>query len=373
MNDFRYALRQLLRHFGFSLAAIVTLGIGIGLVATQYSLVDGMLLRPLPFAHADRIRHVAASLGNEYREWSGIPLDTFAAMHEQQTAFERLAGTRSETYNLAAPGELPQRLWGAAVTPEFFDILAVPPLLGRHLQAADSAPGAPPRAVIAHKLYVETFGSDPSVIGRSVRLNGEQVTIVGVMPEGFMFPGTESVWVRLRLPPPGAPVDPLATVEAMGLLADGQTDASAAAQLAAVGERYTVTASDARVRPQRSGVCGMYLQGRWYRLEIQPGLVPASDPVRRLDVSVLSEQLLGPVLGITDLRRDTRIEFVGGMRGLAELERRVDSGEMALAFAMYPTQMADLMAVADAGQVMPPKSTWFEPKLADGLVSHLLD
>lgn len=237
MNDFRYALRQLLRHFGFSLAAIVTLGIGIGLVATQYSLVDGMLLRPLPFAHADRIRHVAASLGNEYREWSGIPLDTFAAMHEQQTAFERLAGTRSETYNLAAPGELPQRLWGAAVTPEFFDILAVPPLLGRHLQAADSAPGAPPRAVIAHKLYVETFGSDPSVIGRSVRLNGEQVTIVGVMPEGFMFPGTESVWVRLRLPPPGAPVDPLATVEAMGLLADGQTDASAAAQLAAVGER----------------------------------------------------------------------------------------------------------------------------------------
>ena len=143
--------------------------------------------------------------------------------------------------------------------------------------------------------------------------------------------------------------------------------------LAAVGERYTVTASDAQVRPQRSGECGMYLRGRWYRLQIQPGLVPASDPVRRLDVSVLSEQLLGPVLGITDLRRDTRIDFVGGMRGLAELERRVDSGEMALAFAMYPTQMADLMAVADAGQVMPPKSTWFEPKLADGLVSHLLD
>jgi hypothetical protein len=79
------------------------------------------------------------------------------------------------------------------------------------------------------------------------------------------------------------------------------------------------------------------------------------------------------LLGITDLRRDTRIEFVGGMRGLSELERRVDSGEMAVAFAMYPTQMADLMAVADAGQVMPPKSTWFEPKLADGLVSLLLD
>ncbi|KFB71879.1 MAG: hypothetical protein AW09_002972 [Candidatus Accumulibacter phosphatis] len=143
--------------------------------------------------------------------------------------------------------------------------------------------------------------------------------------------------------------------------------------LVAVGERYTVRLSPAPVRPERSGVCGMYLGNCWYRLEIRPGRMPLSDPVRQLDVSVLAEQILGPLLGITDLRRDTRIDFVGGMRGLSELERRVNSGEMAVAFAMYPTPMADLMAVADAGQVMPPKSTWFEPKLADGLVSHLLD
>jgi uncharacterized protein (DUF1015 family) len=117
----------------------------------------------------------------------------------------------------------------------------------------------------------------------------------------------------------------------------------------------------------------MYLAGRWYRLEIKPGLILSADPVRRLDVSLLAEQILGPLLGITDLRRDTRIDFVGGMRGLAELERRVNGGEMAVAFAMFPTPMAELMAVADAGEVMPPKSTWFEPKLADGLVSHLLD
>lgn len=237
MNDFRYALRQLLRHFGFSVAAILTLGLGIGLVATQYGLVDGLLVRPLPFANADRIRHVSAAVGSDFRAWSGLTLDTFAAMREQQTAFEHLAGMRSETYNLAAPGELPQRLWGSAVTPEFFDILAVPPLLGRRLQAGDSAPGVPQSAVIAHTLYAEAFGSDPEVIGRSVRLNGEQVTIVGVMPEGFTFPGTESVWVSLRLPAPGAPVDPLATVEAMGVLAHGESDASAAAQLAAIGER----------------------------------------------------------------------------------------------------------------------------------------
>jgi uncharacterized protein (DUF1015 family) len=140
-----------------------------------------------------------------------------------------------------------------------------------------------------------------------------------------------------------------------------------------VGQRYTVSPAAGPVKPERRGVCGLYLGGRWYRLELRPGLVPVSDPVRRLDVAMLAEQLLGPILGITDLRRDTRVEFIGGMRGLKELERRVNSGEMAAAFAMYPTQMADLMAVADAGQVMPPKSTWFEPKLADGLVSLVLD
>ncbi len=143
--------------------------------------------------------------------------------------------------------------------------------------------------------------------------------------------------------------------------------------LKAVAERCTVTSCAGRVTAERTGTFGMYVDGRWYRLAIRPDRVPTQDPVRRLDVSVLSEQILAPILGIVDLRRDTRIDFVGGIRGLAELERRVDSGEMAVAFAMHPTQMAELMSVADAGEVMPPKSTWFEPKLADGLVSHVLD
>lgn len=143
--------------------------------------------------------------------------------------------------------------------------------------------------------------------------------------------------------------------------------------LARISERFAITPTDSRVEPEKPGVVGMYLAGRWYRLEILPALVPAADPVRRLDVSLLSDQLLEPLLGIVDLRRDKRIDFVGGIRGLAELERRVDSGEMAVAFALRATQMSDLMAVADSGAVMPPKSTWFEPKLADGLVSHILD
>lgn len=146
-----------------------------------------------------------------------------------------------------------------------------------------------------------------------------------------------------------------------------------AAFLEAIGEAFTVEASDVPVKPQQPGEFGLYLDGRWYRLRIRPGQVPADDPVARLDVSLLQDRLIGPILGITDPRRDARIDFVGGIRGLGALEKRVDTGEMAAAFSLYPTAMSDLMAVADAEKVMPPKSTWFEPKLADGLVSHVLD
>jgi uncharacterized protein (DUF1015 family) len=116
----------------------------------------------------------------------------------------------------------------------------------------------------------------------------------------------------------------------------------------------------------------MYLDGRWYRLEA-PEAERLASPVAELDVSRLQEAIIGPLLGIADPRTDSRIGFVGGVRGLAELERRVDSGSAAVAFALHPTGMRELMAVADAGLLMPPKSTWFEPKLADGLLSHVLD
>lgn len=126
------------------------------------------------------------------------------------------------------------------------------------------------------------------------------------------------------------------------------------------------------VRPIQTNEFGMYLNNTWYRLTIKPELIP-NDPVQRLDVSLLANYLIAPILGITDQRRDERIDFVGGIRGLSAIEARVNSGEMRVGFALYPTRITDLMAVADAGEVMPPKSTWFEPKLADGLVSQVLD
>ena len=140
-----------------------------------------------------------------------------------------------------------------------------------------------------------------------------------------------------------------------------------------IANAFSVAPESAPVKPQRVGEFGLYMAGQWYRLNIKSERIPASDPVKRLDVSLLQDTLMTPVLGIGDPRRDKRIDFVGGIRGLKELERRVDSGEMACAFSLFPTSIADMMAVADAGQVMPPKSTWFEPKLADGLVTHVLD
>jgi uncharacterized protein (DUF1015 family) len=124
--------------------------------------------------------------------------------------------------------------------------------------------------------------------------------------------------------------------------------------------------------PDRSGVFCVYLEGAWRRLEVDPAGIDRSDPIASLDVSLLQDRVLAPMLGIGDPRTDKRIDFVGGIRGTAELERRVQSGEMAIAFSLYPTTLEQLMAVSDAGQVMPPKSTWFEPKLRSGLFVHEL-
>jgi uncharacterized protein (DUF1015 family) len=143
--------------------------------------------------------------------------------------------------------------------------------------------------------------------------------------------------------------------------------------LARVEQVFTLELSSQPVKPGNPAVFGMYLDRQWYQLTLDSKKIPAANPVARLDVSLLADHLIEPILGISDPRRDSRIDFVGGIRGLSGLEKRVDSGEMAVAFSLYPTRMEDLMAVADAGEVMPPKSTWFEPKLADGLVSHVLD
>lgn len=125
-------------------------------------------------------------------------------------------------------------------------------------------------------------------------------------------------------------------------------------------------------KPSKFHEFGMYLEGEWYSLKAHEGTYDDGDPIGVLDVTILSNHILGPVLNIVDLRTDKRIDFVGGIRGLGELEKRVDSGEMKAAFALYPVSMKQLIDIADSGQIMPPKTTWFEPKLRSGLVVHSL-
>jgi uncharacterized protein (DUF1015 family) len=148
---------------------------------------------------------------------------------------------------------------------------------------------------------------------------------------------------------------------------------SQAELFAAVAEKFSITATDSTrpYKPQTKHCFGMYIDGQWHELKAKTGTFAKDDPVARLDVSILQNNLLRPVLGIEDPRTDKRIDFIGGIRGLEELERRVKEG-MAVAFSLYPVTIQDLMDIADAGQVMPPKSTWFEPKLRSGLFIHKL-
>lgn len=125
-------------------------------------------------------------------------------------------------------------------------------------------------------------------------------------------------------------------------------------------------------RPARLHEFSLYLKGEWYSLMLKPGLVDETDPIESLDVSISCKRILDEILGIKDLRSDKRIDFVGGLRGLGELKRRVDSGEMQMALALYPVSMQQIIRIADSGNIMPPKATWFEPKLRSGLVVHKL-
>ena len=141
-----------------------------------------------------------------------------------------------------------------------------------------------------------------------------------------------------------------------------------------LGEDFEVSCLGEDVyRPCRLHNFSMYLEGRWYSLTARPGRYDDSDPIGVLDVTILSRLVLDKLLGIKDLRTDNRIDFVGGIRGLGELSHRVDSGEMKVAFALYPVSMEQLMGIADSGNIMPPKTTWFEPKLRSGLAIHKLD
>ena len=139
----------------------------------------------------------------------------------------------------------------------------------------------------------------------------------------------------------------------------------------ALSERFEVSDATSPSPSQKGEIC-MYLEGRWHRLKVPAGSVKTGDPISSLDVSILQERVLDPLLAIKDVRTDKRIDFVGGIRGTSALEQSIGEGRAAVAFSLYPVTVEELMAIADTNEIMPPKSTWFEPKLRDGLLSHLI-
>jgi uncharacterized protein (DUF1015 family) len=141
--------------------------------------------------------------------------------------------------------------------------------------------------------------------------------------------------------------------------------------LRCVGEKFVVLETENPAPEKRGEIC-MYLSGKWRKLRLADHVELPSDLIHRLDVSILQDYILSPILGIEDIQTDTRIDFIGGIRGTRELEKLVDEGKARVAFSMFPTAIEDLFAVSDAGEIMPPKSTWFEPKLRDGLLIHLI-
>ena len=144
--------------------------------------------------------------------------------------------------------------------------------------------------------------------------------------------------------------------------------------LARIAENFVIEEKGEEIyKPNALHNFALYLEGKWYSLTAKPGTYDDSDPIGVLDVTISSNLILNDILGIKDLRSDKRIDFIGGIRGLGELKRRVDSGEMKMALALYPVTMKQLMDIADTGNIMPPKTTWFEPKLRSGLIIHKLE
>ncbi len=169
------------------------------------------------------------------------------------------------------------------------------------------------------------------------------------------------------------PDDPLQIIDYNRVVTD-LTGLTPAQMIEKLGQTFTVEEKGREIyKPNALHNFGMYLDGKWYSLTAKPGTYNDNDPIGVLDVTVLSDLVLDKVLGIKDLRTDNRIDFVGGIRGLGELQKRVDSGEMKVAFALYPVSMKQLIDIADTGNIMPPKTTWFEPKLRSGVVIHTFE
>ena len=235
--DLRFGFRMLAKNPGLAAIAVTAFALGIGLTTVSFSLVYGAIIRGLPFPEPERLIHLEESRPEHGIESRAVSIPDFADWRAQQTAFEDLSGFAMGTANLAIAGEKPERQAAAYTTASMFDLVKVQPRIGRAFTPVDDAPGAPQVVLVSDGLWQGRFGGDPGVLGRSIRVNGEPATIVGVMPPGFRFPLLQDLWVNLRPDPTALKRDEGRRLEVFGRLKPGVTMAGAGANLAAITRR----------------------------------------------------------------------------------------------------------------------------------------
>ena len=235
--DLRFGFRMLVKNPGLAAIAVTAFALGIGLTTVSFSLVYGAIIRGLPFPEPERLIHLEESRPEHGIESRAVSIPDFADWRAQQTAFEDLSGFAMGTANLAIAGEKPERQAAAYTTASMFDLVKVQPRIGRAFTPVDDAPGAPQVVLVSDGLWQGRFGGDPGVLGRSIRVNGEPATIVGVMPPGFRFPLLQDLWVNLRPDPTAVKRDEGRRLEVFGRLKPGVTMAGAGANLAAITRR----------------------------------------------------------------------------------------------------------------------------------------
>ncbi len=233
LQDLRVGLRMLVSKPAFSLVAAASLALGIGLVATQFSLIDGVLLRGLPIAGAERLMHIAHADPQQGGSgpWQAVPYRDFLALRERQTGFESLAGVNEISLNLSGRGRLPSNHLGAFCSANLLDVLGIQPMLGRWFSAQEDEPGRPLMIVLSHAVWQAEFGSDPGALGQAISINGESGTVIGVMPPHFAFPVAQELWTNLRAAPGDPRLRLVDRVEMVGKLKPGVSLNQARAQL----------------------------------------------------------------------------------------------------------------------------------------------
>ncbi|MBI1176567.1 FtsX-like permease family protein [bacterium] len=239
MSDFKLAFRQALRMPVFTLTAAFTLALGIGLVCTQYSLIDGILLRGLPLDGSERLMHVSRLNPQtlDPDRWETTPYRDYLIFRDEQKSLESLAAFEGRAFNLSGDGRVPSHLEGAYVTANLADTLSAQPLLGRWFTEGEDQAGQAQFAVLSYAAWQREFGGRPDALGSVIRLNGETATIVGVMPQKFAFPAREEIWVNLRAKPLD-PSDKLPdSVEMIGKLKSGTTQSAALADFNLIAKR----------------------------------------------------------------------------------------------------------------------------------------